>query len=382
MKKLFFIAAIAGAALVSCTKNELAPSATEQHEITFASPVVGAQTKAFGAIGTNYDMSEKFDVWAIYNPGTITTWGVGVGGTEYIVDKTVSFTGTKNDDGTYLSGGWGFSPSYFWPANGYLSFVALSPSIGNTTTYDATNGFKIETWSQGTNESNIIDLMYSNESLNNAKIEFDEDDCEEIAGPNQPEDKNKYEGVDITFNHALSYLVFQIKTKGDYSGTTEFKLNTITLSHIYNTGSFTQKPTEDNPNWVVGGEANCTYVAYNSESGLPFGVKGAATTAVPVPETKTKEIILLPQTLTPDVKDADGNITSYGQTLTINYKIKTTDGSWIDQVQTANIVNGGITEWEMGKKYTYTITIGMTELIFDPAVSDWDTNDDEADIEL
>ena len=39
MKKLFFIAAIAGAALVSCTKNEVAPSASDQQEITFANPV-------------------------------------------------------------------------------------------------------------------------------------------------------------------------------------------------------------------------------------------------------------------------------------------------------------------------------------------------------
>lgn len=341
MKKLFFIAAIAGAALVSCTKNELAPSVTEQEEISFAAPVVGAQTKVYGAIGATYDTDESFDVWSIWHE---TALGTGTwAGTPYITDKTAKYVGAK--------GGWAFDPAYYWPADGYLSFVALSPSLTATTTYDATNGFKITAWSQGADEETIVDLMYSNESRDHQKATYKE-------GDNAGEDAAyTYKGVDIMFNHALSYLVFKIKTLEDYSGTTDFRLNKITLSDIYTTGDFIQKPTSPVKNWTVDTSDPAKvgeYVAYDGELSFASG-------SVPVPETANKQIILLPQTL------ADGK-----QKLIIDYEIKTGDSAWIGQTQEIDLEDGTIKAWEMGKKYTYTISISMTEIILDPAVAAWE----------
>lgn len=337
MKKLFFIAAIAGVALASCVKNEPAPSVTQQDEITFLAPIVGPQTKVNGAIGATYDTKESFDVWCVHNVDDIQDWG----GQVYFNDTKAEYDGQK---------GWALNPKYYWPATGKLSFVAMSPSISNTTTYDATNGFKITAaWSQGSDEDNIVDLMYSDESRNNAKAEFDAD-SEEKNG-----DENSYKGVDITFNHALSYIVFKIKTTADYSATTTFKLNTITLSNIYTTGTFTQKVTSGD-NWTVSGNAVGTYVAYSNAEGLPFGG-----TAVDAPAADTKEIILLPQTLT-----------AKAQQLKVNYQISTDEGkTWIAQEQTVDVLNDNVTKWEMGKKYTYTLSIGMTEILLDPAVAEW-----------
>lgn len=350
MKKLFFIAAVAGAALAGCTKNELAPSAKEQQEISFTAPVVGTQTKApvYGAIGATYNTEETFDVWCVYNASTITEWG----GTAYFNNVTASHNATK--------GGWILTPTYYWPAEGYLSFVALSPSITNTTTYSATNGFQITDWSQGTTEEAIIDLMYSNESLNNAKVNFN------ANGEEKTGDANSYKGVDITFNHALSYLVFKIKTAANYSGTTTFRLKSITLSDIYTTGDFTQIPAVTDPvtpNWAVDTSDPAkvgTYVAYDYSR-----VSGATPLvfnydATDVPETGTKEIILLPQALTTNQ-----------QKIEIKYQISTDSGAnWIDQTQEVDLT-GSIAAWEMGKKYTYTISISMDEIILDPAVTTW-----------
>ena len=337
MKKLFFIAAIAGVALASCVKNEPAPSVTQQDEITFLAPIVGPQTKVNGAIGATYNTQESFDVWCVHNVDDIQEWG----GQVYFNDTKAEYDGQK---------GWALNPKYYWPATGKLSFVAMSPSISNTTTYDATNSFKITAaWSQGSDENNIVDLMYSDESRNNAKAEFDAD-SEEKNG-----DKNSYKGVDITFNHALSYIVFKIKTTADYSTTTTFKLNTITLSNIYTTGTFTQKITSGD-NWTVSGDAVGTYVAYSNAEGLPFDG-----TAVEAPAAATKEIILLPQTLT-----------AKKQQLKVNYQISTDNGkTWIAQEQTVDVLNNNVTKWEMGKKYTYTLSIGMTEILLDPAVAEW-----------
>ena len=340
MKKLFFIAAIAGAALVSCTKNELAPSVTAQEEISFAAPVVGAQTKVYGAIGATYDTEESFDVWSVWNDAKLGTgtWA----GTPYITDKAAKYVTAK--------GGWAFDPTYYWPAYGYLSFVALSPSIDKVTTYDATNGFKITEWSQGASETAIVDLMYSNESRDHEKAMY-------TSGDNDDNSVYEYTGVDIMFNHALSYLVFKVKTATDYSATTEFRLNAITLSGIYREGNFQQKvagvtntdPWTENTSGATG-----TYVAYTG------GILEFEDEAVAVPETDKKQIILLPQAL------VGGQ-----QKLTINYQIKTADSTWIDQVQEIDLSKGSIAAWEMGKKYIYTLSISMTEIILDPAVADW-----------
>ena len=347
MKKLFFIAAIASAALVSCTKNELAPSVTEQQEIAFAAPVVGPQTKAvLGAIDAQYDKGESFDVWSIWHEAELSAgaWA----GTPYITNVAASYDGGVN--------GWRLATPYYWPATGFLSFVALSPSIANTTSYAEGTGFQISEWSQGATEAAIVDLMYSNATLNKKHSQFTYDselDDDDDSG------NFKYNGVDIQFNHALSYLVFQVKTVGDYSPT-QFRLNAITLSGIYTTGNFTQNPTAPATNWAVDedDEKIGTYKAYTA------GTLSFTSTAVPVPETDKKEIILLPQTLT-----------ASQQTITVDYEISTDGTNWISQTKSADIVNGTVSAWEMGKKYTYTISIGVDEIIFDPAVSTW-TNAD------
>ena len=63
MKKLFFFAAIASVAFASCVKNDPAPSVTEQHEITFAAPVVSPATKASVYYeGTTYPNTKTFNV--------------------------------------------------------------------------------------------------------------------------------------------------------------------------------------------------------------------------------------------------------------------------------------------------------------------------------
>ena len=342
MKKLFFIAAIAGVALVSCTKNEVAPIA-QQDEITFLSPVVGPQTKVFGEIGATYNTEESFDVWCVYNTGDITEWG----GTAYFSDVEAAY-----DAGLV---GWALSPKYYWPATGKLSFVALSPSLTNATTYDNANGFQITAnWSQGANQNAIVDLMYSEPEFNCQKASYvnADNDNDDDSG------KYKYNGVDIIFKHALSYIVFEVKTTADYSASTEFRLNTITLSGVYTTGTFNQKAADPWTEDTSG--ATGEYVAYTNDSGLEFG-----NSAVAAPAAATKEIILLPQALV-----------AGQQKITINYQISTDNGTtWIDQVQEVDIKNATVEAWEMGKKYTYTLSIGMQEILLDPAVTAWEVTE-------
>lgn len=338
MKKSFFLAAVAITVLAGCAKNEPAQLAQEE-SITFFAPVVGPQTKVYGEIGANYNTGESFDVWCVHNTADITEWG----GTAYFSNVTATY-----DAGL---GGWTLSPKYYWPATGKLSFAALSPSLTNTTAYDHANGFQITSkWSQGANEDAIVDLMYSEPTFNCEKSSF-------VNADNDDDDDSgnyKYNGVDINFKHALSYILFNVKTTENYSATTKFRLNTITLSGIYTTGTFNQKATDPWTEDTAG--ATGTYVAFTNTPGLAFG-----NSAVHAPAAATKEIILLPQALT-----------AGQQKITVNYQISTDNGTtWIDQVQEVDLKNATVEAWEMGKKYTYNLSIGMTEIIFDPAVTDW-----------
>lgn len=338
MKKSFFLAAVAITVLAGCAKNEPAQLAQEE-SITFFAPVVGPQTKVYGEIGANYNTGESFDVWCVHNTVDITEWG----GTAYFSNVTATY-----DSGL---GGWTLSPKYYWPATGKLSFAALSPSLTNTTAYDHANGFQITSaWSQGANQDAIVDLMYSEPTFNCEKSSF-------VNADNDDDDDSgnyKYNGVDINFKHALSYILFNVKTTADYSATTKFRLNTITLSGVYTTGTFNQKATDPWTEDTAG--ATGTYVAYTNTPGLAFG-----NSAVHAAAAAGKEIILLPQELT-----------AGQQKITVNYQISTDNGTtWIDQVQEVDLKNATVAAWEMGKKYTYNLSIGMTEIIFDPAVTYW-----------
>lgn len=338
MKKSFFLAAVAITVLAGCAKNEPAQLAQEE-SITFFAPVVGPQTKVYGEIGATYNTGESFDVWCVHNTADITEWG----GTAYFSDIKATYDA--------VLGGWTLSPKYYWPATGELSFVALSPSLTNTTAYDAANGFQITSaWSQGATQDAIVDLMYSEPTFNCVKSSF-------VNADNDDDDDSgnyKYNGVDINFKHALSYILFNVKTTEDYSATTKFRLNTITLSGVYTTGTFTQKDADPWTEDTAG--ATGTYVAYTNTPGLEFG-----NSAVHAAAAAGKEIILLPQELT-----------AGQQKITVNYQISTDNGTtWIDQVQEVDLKNATVEAWEMGKKYTYNLSIGMTEIIFDPAVTYW-----------
>ena len=71
-----------------------------------------------------------------------------------------------------------------------------------------------------------------------------------------------------------------------------------------------------------------------------------------------KQPIIIPQTMA-------GN-------LVVKYTIASTDGSKFTEtkaVALSGLAGSGV--WQPGKKYTYTITIGTSEILIDPTVADW-----------
>ncbi|MDY5773904.1 MAG: hypothetical protein SPK32_10790, partial [Bacteroidaceae bacterium] len=80
--------------------------------------------------------------------------------------------------------------------------------------------------------------------------------------------------------------------------------------------------------------------------------------------------------------------------VTVNYTIKVGDGTAVAQTGVVSFVDGNsgdyftdgtnkIEAWEMGKRYTYTISIGLNNIIyFSPEVDNWENINASGDINI
>ena len=119
MKKVLFFALAAGVALVACTKNEVRPVNVDQ-EITFQAVVDKAATKA-GTFdnGVKYPTDRPFGTFAFF----YTTFdGYSKNAPKYIDNAKVENTSRVN-----TGSAWTTDPKYYWPKQGYLTFMSYSP---------------------------------------------------------------------------------------------------------------------------------------------------------------------------------------------------------------------------------------------------------------
>lgn len=352
MKKLFFIAAIASAALVSCTKNEVAQTATQQ-EITFAVPVVGPQTKAqYGEIGANYNELEHFGVYAVHTPAALTTWA---GGTLYMGTPVTSGAVPATTGLEVMKTGsedfWAPDIPYYWPKEGYLSFAAYSPfGVSGTVSYDG-SGLKVLAHTVSTETAQHVDFMYAPRVYNRNSSTEEGDDTDT---------KYIYDGVNILFEHAMSSIVINVAKEAGLDANTGITLNKITITQPYMTADFKENVTDGAtytaaPAWS-GWTAPTDIVTYQPTT--PASLTDVLTEYVKETAGVANDVILIPQTLTNDVK------------IVLDYDITTPGGHIINQVSSIQL-NAHTPSWGMGTRYTYNITIGFDEIIFDPAVTDW-----------
>lgn len=348
MKKTLFIAALAVAAMASCTKNELkVPSAGTEAEITFTTPVLAHHTKSTEIIGTTYPIGTSFNVFAWYN--SATNFNAGTAST-YMYDVEVSYDSSIDDndpantsDGT---GAWISNPVYYWPKQGVLSFDAYSPTgLTGTVSATAADGIKVENHTVNTTLASQQDFLYATRTL---------DKTTSTGGSN-----TTYDGVDIKFNHALAVVKFTAKTKADYSSTTTIKIKTIEIQDINNQGTFAQNYGSTAAWSDQTGDAD--YVALTSAD-----YDASISLSYPDATAAGSTVIVLPQDLAAST-----------QKLHIEYYIKTIASGSKALLQTADLYfhNGtplaDNNKWDMGKRYTYNIVIGLDEIYFAPSVENW-----------
>lgn len=351
MKK-FFLAALAIAAIASCTKNEVV-SVPEQSEITF-------QTVATKA-AEPFDTDNKFISYAWFLQKDDDWANDNATSSAYISGAEIKYNSTLK--------AWKATDTYYWPKQGSLTFFAwtvnttATPSLtGATVGCTNTEGITVTTAYDLTQNKNV-DFMV-------ADIKADQKDNTTTINPWKA-------GVPTVFRHALSKLEFKVVTVDnsgnakDYSSEdVSFTLKSIALIGVNNNKTYAQGIdaiadhtwTEASP--VV--EISSLPVYTNNSPG--FTVTSAEQL---LPPSANDYYIVLPQAM-----DADDE-------LVITYDI-TTDYTGVPVTETVSqsvklseIYTSG---WEPTTNYVLTIKLGIKEIYWAPSEEPW--TDEPASIQF
>lgn len=307
MKKILLWGAIVTLATISCTQTDSLDESS-QKPISFDTSV-GKPSRAIIS-GTTYPTSETFGVTAFYKPAS-GTYDYTNG--KYFSNLQIGYSGSA-----WKSTG----DVYYWPPTGTLKFAAYSPYNSATYSYNATNGSQFTSFSQNTNVSTPIDLMYA------------ESAADLTSG-----------AVALSFKHALTQLYFTIQTA--QKGFT-FQIKELSLTTLYNTGSFASLNT---PAWTTSGTNDAAFTVYSDATGVPVVATGS-------PYEFPNRLAVIPQS-------------AVGVKIHLKFDLLVL-GSVNEADQTKDVVLSGT--WAPNQRVKYAITIsrsGLTEITYTPTVTDW-----------
>lgn len=334
--------------ITGCVKNDPVPG--KESQISFSAPVVRGMTKAevMGEI-EKYPVAENFCVNAVWTKNDLPAWGADES-VPYMKEVEVAYNGTDSWDSQSVAGG----KPYVWPFDGKLSFAAFSPaSVKGLCEYGA-DGLTIEGFTVPGTISAQYDLMYSQRSYNRV-------DNTNLHSP------ATYQGVDLVFRHALSSIKFQVKSSNNYhEAGTEVKILSIAITDAYSKGNFNENVTDGSsyvalPSWTPDSAVKSDYNYWSTVEGqlLTTTISGLKTGDKIVPNA-----ILLPQVLKDDHHQVQIHVT---------YSIRH-DGEvdFVRQEADLPLSTKTVDKWEMGKRYIYTITVGVDKIFFSPEVENWE----------
>ena len=350
MKK--YILPILGlAALVACSKTE--PVYEETGEIRFA-PVTSLATKAnvMSAIdGSTYPDGEWFKVTAY--------WANEDAGSDFAsANEIVTYFSNK----TFKKGAsyWAGETAAYWPKSGSLRFACYSPyDVAKVSHVLATDTYTITDYEQSNDTKKTVDLMVA-------------------PTPNSYDAKTGAKNVPVTFEHALSWISFQVVSDATAAG--YFKVKKMGVNDVNTKGTLTaimagtksktwelSTSTEEiNPNVKA-------YDVYNGEGVVATTTSGVDSEGKPAYiEDKTGGTLVIPQpttsvTITFDQK-AEDNAVLEDQVITLPLTV-------IKEIMNDDEAVAVEADWEPGKHYIYTIKFAWDDddkILINPSVEKWD----------
>lgn len=343
MKNYLFIAAAACVALAACTKNEVKPVEVEQ-EITYQT----IDTKA----ASLFDKGHKFYSWA-YLLASDKTWNTDYAdASSYISEALIGYDSSIN--------GWKATTAYYWPKKAKLTFFAWSdntssPVVTSPATVACTKdgGIKFDNFDTSVEADKNKDLLV-------AKIADNQTSNTTNSGT-----WNK--GVPTVFYHVLSAMEVSAKTNVDY-GSTKFKVKSVVFSDVLSKGTYTQTydatKTPIESSWVTVSDKH-TFDVYAPAS---LGSDLNHSDFTNLSASNGEYSIFMPQTLPADAK------------VTVIYQVTYGTTNISDEVSVVKNLKDIFTEWKPGYKYTLKITIGLDEILWDPAIEEWTPGSGEVTI--
>ena len=358
MKKIFItLAAIA--TLAACSKSEVA---YEQENTPIAiSPVAANRTKAM-VTGTEFP-AENFTVWAYYKQlpaaTTIADWQAATTFAQQTYIDQKAFAPRTGEN----AGLWGGADAtYFWPKAGSLMFVGYYPTTMKNVKYSFTaseNKMTVEGYTPGdyqttgfvnteSGANHVEDFMYFN---------MTEASCDATTqGPDNSVKGGNH--IDVVFKHALSWLSVVLKKDSATPAGATITVKKVYFTEVNTTATGTVNNSPDKSK----GESNViSWATTDDETNVyVLGSETTDNTTALTEDYTCKQPVVIPQTM-------DGNIV-------VTYEIKSTDGSAFTETVTLPLsgLTTDVNSWDPAKKYTYTVTIGTSEILIDPIVDDWD----------
>lgn len=365
-KNLFMTAAAIAALLTGCsTDEEIANIETSaKNAIGFNIVSNGAETKAtiYNNGSTNFD----FDVFAFNDSGDSFMGKEGDHGYSANEDNSITHDGVQI---TYKTDKWDYmNPAElaYWPTSS-LNFYAVSP-----TNFDVQSFFSHYSWSIKSDKQTIV-YTTTNEFQTNLK------DLDVMYAVAKRQTKDTKQGVvQLNFKHILSQVLFRAKVQYESMSVTikEMKIHNLALGGTFTFPSADVEPTLTN--WT------------STKTHLTATIKNSNTTNVVANSVNTpvdiiginNPMLVIPQTLTAwdtsiSKEDADKDENSYQCYLEVGCKIEQNEATVYDA--TLYIPFG--TEWQPGKRYTYTLIFGggyddkgkpiLTPITFEPTVEPW-----------
>lgn len=334
MKRFYVTAAIAASLLATgCQKTYVIDEV--RTPIGFSTEV-GKQTKVIVDNSKPYPDNQPFGVFAYGVQGENAP-----GEWSSIDDLSKASNVMSNVKITKIGEVWKALSSYYWPNDSKttLSFFAYAPysdALGCTVGFTAADGISLTgyTHSKYTGTDAVDFMVADGDAMKNMQYTSGE------GGNNGV--------VPTVFIHKMAQVCFVIKTDQDYGAT--FTLNSLKLKKIKDKAKFTA-----NSGWT---EHSVTNGESDKKGEFPINNSGSAA-------INTSGITLDPVTMIPQTLSA-GN-----QQFEIVYTINGTGFASETVTRTFDITTDSVNEWTKNMKVTYTLTVKMNEITFNPSVENW-----------
>ena len=339
-KKIFMgIAAVAALTLVSCSSddlNSLSDNSSKNEAISFDGYLGRSAVSVNGSRGSVLKIDGLKEA----------TGGFGVFGNYKNAEGLEFGSNLFNNEKVYWSSSpepakWKYDNTKYWPTEGHIDFLAYAPYDSKYVNKVSSDNQKLE-FTVDPDFKKQKDLLWAN--------------AKDQTKANIVNTENK---VKFQFAHALSRLGYSVKLKEAYSDAT-ITLNKITLAGsndgtkeaFYSAGTIDLSKTSSEGLWTPSAtKQNFDWVSSD---------KTLNNTGINNPTTDY--LFVIPQDFSKTTPGADELY------VIVEYTIQT--GS--TATMTSKVCKKLDKEFLQGKAYTINLTIGLTPIDFDAAVTPWD----------